>query len=117
MPGEREIFRGIIELKGGSTMKHILATAILVMFLLGSAFAANVFKFTFSDVAYPDGRVGTIQASVKTTKKGSVTVCDYYTNPNDQFAGEFQGTDNTSTDAVDVLNYCESHFGDRTPQN
>ena len=98
-------------------MKHILATAILVMFMLGSAFAANVFKFTFSDVAYPDGRVGTIQASVKTTKKGTITVCGYYTNPNDQFAGEFQGTDNTSTDAVEVLNYCESHFADRTPQN
>jgi hypothetical protein len=98
-------------------MKRIFATAIFGMFLLGSALGANVFKFTFSDVAYPDGRVGTIQASVKTNKKGSVTVCGYYTNPNDQFAGEFQGTDNTSTDAVVVLNYCESHFADRTPQN
>jgi len=98
-------------------MKHILATAILVMFLLGSAFAANVFKFTFTDVSYPDGRVGTITASVKQTKKGAITVCGYNTNPNDQFAGEFQGTDNTSTDAVEVLNYCESHFADRTPQN
>ncbi|HEX8091155.1 MAG TPA: hypothetical protein VF762_20030 [Blastocatellia bacterium] len=98
-------------------MKRILATGILGMFLLGSAIAANVFKYTFTDVAYPDGRVGTIQASVKTTKKSTVTVCGYYTNPNDQFAGEFQGTDNTSTDAVAVQSYCESHFADRTPQN
>ena len=98
-------------------MKRILATAILGMFLVGAALAANTFKFTFSDVAYPDGRVGTIQASVKTTKKGTVTVCDYYTNPNDRFAGEFQGTDNTSTDAVAVQSYCEAHFDDRTPQN
>ena len=98
-------------------MKRIFATGILGMFLLGSALGANAFKFTFSDVAYPDGRVGTIQASVKTTKKGTFTVCGYNTNPNDQFAGEFQGTDNTSTDAAVVLNYCESHFADRTPQN
>ena len=114
---EKRASRGIFELKEGTTMKRIMAVAILGMFLVGSAFAANVFKFTFSDVSYPDGRVGTIQASVKTTKKGTVTVCDYYTNPNDQSAGEFQGDDNTSTDAVDVLNYCESHFADRTPQN
>ena len=97
-------------------MKHILATAILVMFLLGSAFAANVFKFTFTDVSYPDGRVGTITASVKQTKKGAITVCGYNTNPNDQFAGEFQGTDNTSTDAVVIRDYALAHFGERTPQ-
>ena len=98
-------------------MKRIFATGILGMFLLGSAFAANVFKYTFSEVSYPDGRVGTIQASVKTNKKSTITVCDYYTNPNDQSAGEFQGDDNTSTDAVQVKSYCESHFADRTPQN
>jgi hypothetical protein len=98
-------------------MKRILATGILGMFLLGSAIAANVFKYTFTDVAYPDGRVGTIQASVKTTKKGAVTVCDYNSNPNDQYLGQFEGTDNTSTDAVAVQSYCESHFADRTPQN
>ena len=98
-------------------MKRMFATGILGMFLLGSALGANVFKYTFTDVSYPDGRVGTIQASVKTTKKGTITVCGYNTNPNDQFAGEFQGTDNTSTDAADVLNFCESHFADRTPQN
>ena len=98
-------------------MKRIFATGVLGMFLLGSATAANVFKYTFSDVAFPDGRVGTIQASIKTSKKGTVTVCGYYTNPDDRFAGEFQGSDNTSTDAVVVQSYCESHFGDRTPQN
>lgn len=98
-------------------MKRIMLTGILGMFLIGSAFAANVFKYTFTDVAYPDGRVGTITASVKQTKKSTITVCGYNTNPNDQFAGEFQGDDNTSTDAVAVRDYCESHFADRTPQN
>ena len=98
-------------------MKRIIATVVLGMFLLGSALAANVFKFTFSDVAYPDGRVGTIHASVKTTKNGSVTVCDYYSSPDDKSLGEFQGTDNTSTDAVVVRDYALSHFGDRLPLN
>ena len=94
-------------------MKRIIATVVLGMFLLGSALAANVFKFTFSDVAYPDGRVGTIHASVKTTKKDTVTLCDYYSNPNDQSLGQFQGTDNTSTDAVAVRDYCLAHYGER----
>jgi hypothetical protein len=98
-------------------MKRIMATGILGMFLLGSALGANVFKYTFTDVSYPDGRVGTITASVKQTKKSTITVCGYNTNPNDQFAGEFQGDDNTSTDAAVVQSYCESHFDDRTPQN
>jgi hypothetical protein len=91
-------------------MKRILATGTLGMFLLGSAMAANVFKFEFSEVTYPDGRIGTIRASVKTTKKGSITVCGYYSDPNDQYLGQFQDTDNTSTDAVDVRDYCLSHF-------
>ena len=98
-------------------MKRLLPAGVLLMFLLGSALAANVFKFTIADVSYPDGRVGTIQASVKIVKRGDVTVCDYYSNPNDQFLGEFQGTDNASTDAMVVEDYCLQHYADRTPQN
>jgi hypothetical protein len=118
VPARRADFSAacVAEVERRSSMKRIMLTGILGMFLIGSAFA-DTFKYTFSEVAYPDGRVGTIQASVRTTKKGTVTVCDYNTNPNDKFAGEFQGTDNTSTDAAAVQSYCESHFADRTPQN
>ena len=98
-------------------MKRIIATSVLVMILIGSAFAAGVFKMTFPDVTYSDGRNGTITVSVKTTKNGTVTVIDYYSSPNDKFLGEFEGTDNTSTDAVVVRDYALAHFGDRTPQN
>ena len=98
-------------------MKRIIAATVLGMILLGAAFAANTFKFTFPDVTYSDGRQGTITASVKTTKNGTVTVVDFYSSPNDKFLGEFQGTDNTSTDAVVVREYALSHFADRTPQN
>ena len=94
-------------------MKRIIATVVLGMFLLGSILAANVFKFTFTDVAFPDGRVGTIRASVKTTKKDAVTLFDFTSNPNDQSLGQFQGTDNTSTDAAVVRDYCLAHYGER----
>ena len=98
-------------------MKRILSISVLVLFIVGSALAANVFKFTFPDVSYPDGRVGTIQASVKTTRNGSVTVCGYFSDPNDQYLGQFQGSDNTSTDAVVVRDYCVANYANRTPQN
>jgi len=98
-------------------MKRVIAASVLGLVILGSALAANVFKFTFPGVTYSDGRAGTMTASVKTTKQGTVTVIDYYSSPNDLFLGEFQGTDNTSTDAVVVRDYALSHFADRTPQN
>jgi hypothetical protein len=98
-------------------VKRIIATTVLALVLLGSALAANVFKFTFPGVTYSDGRAGTMQVSVKTTKNGNVTVCDYYSSPNDKFLGEYEGTDNTSTDAVVVRDYALSHFVERTPQN
>ena len=98
-------------------MRRTIATSVLVMILLASAFAANVFKFTFPDVTFSDGRAGTITVSIKTTKTGTMTVVDFYSSPNDKFLGEFQGTDNTSTDAVVVRDYALSHFADRTPQN
>lgn len=96
-------------------MRRIFATAVLGMFLLGSAMA-GVFKITFPDVEYSDGRMGTIRASVKTTKRGSVTVCGYFSDPNDQYLGQFEGTDNESTDAVIILGYCLEHFDERSPK-
>jgi hypothetical protein len=68
-------------------------------------------------VTYSDSRVGTIQASVKKTKGSTVTVCDFYSSPDDKWLGVYEGNDNTSTDAVVVRDYALSHFADRTPQN
>jgi hypothetical protein len=97
-------------------MKLAIATSVLGLFLIGSALAANLFKFTFPDVSYPDGRNGTIQASVRINPKSTITVCGYFSSPNDQYLGQFQCTDNTSTDAVVVRDYCLDHFDDRSPQ-
>lgn len=95
-------------------MKRIAVITVLSLLPVVAAHAGNVFKFTFPDVAYPDGRVGTIQAGVKITKKAAVTVCNYYSDPNDQYLGQFQDTDNVSFDAVVVRDYCLGHYGDRT---
>ena len=98
-------------------MKRIIATSVLGLLLLGSALAANTFKFTFPGTTYPDNRTGTIQVSVRATKSGTVTVCDFYSSPDDKWLGVYQGDDNTSTDAVVVRDYALLHFADRTPQN
>ena len=98
-------------------MRRTIAASVLVLVLLASVFAANTYKITFPDATYADGRNGTMTVSIKTTKSGTFTVVDYYSSPNDKFLGEFQGTDNTSTDAVVVREYALSHFVDRTPQN
>ena len=98
-------------------MKRIIAATVLGMVLLGAAFAANTFKFTFPGTTYSDGRNGTIQVSVRATNKGTVTVCDFYSSPDDKWLGVYQGNDNTSTDAVVVRDYALSHYADRTPQN
>ena len=95
-------------------MKRTLTAAILLAFASTAANAA-VTKLTFTNVTFSDGQTGTIHASVKTTKSGTVTLCDYSTNPNDQSAGQFQGTDNTATDGAAVQAYCLAHFAERTP--
>lgn len=94
-------------------IKQTLCAALFGVFVVGSAQAANVFKFTFPDVAYPDGSLGTLRASVKLVKRDSVTVCGYFADPNDSFLGQFEGTDNRSADASVVLEYCLAHFNER----
>ena len=101
-------------------MKRVLLSGILGVFILGSAFAASAVKYTFTDVQFTDasGNVvatGTIQAGVKTTKKTQVITCNYFTNPNDQYAGDFEATDNTinGDSATAVRSFCEQNFQNR----
>ena len=89
------------------------ATAIAIgLLLMPAAQADNVYKFTFADVEYPDGTFGTIRAGVKIVRRSNVTVCDYF-GPSDQYLGQYQNTDNTSTDAVVVEAYCLNRFPSR----
>lgn len=88
--------------------------------MLGSAIAAGGVKYTFTEAQFRDasGNViatGTIQAGVKTTRKSQVINCGYYTNPNDQYVGEFESTDRTvnGDSAESVRSFCEANFENR----
>jgi len=93
-------------------MKTIASAIAISLLLLSTAQAANIYKFTFADVEYPDGTFGTVRAGVKIVKRSNVTVCDYY-GPSDQYLGQYQNTDNASTDAPVVESYCLAHFPSR----
>jgi hypothetical protein len=95
-------------------MKRYIAASAFLLALAAAAVAQNV-KLTFSEVAYPDGREGTIQTSVKTNGNGSqITVCTYFSDPNEQFLGQFQANTNFSpVVADDVKQFCLAHFGER----
>jgi hypothetical protein len=93
-------------------MKTIASAIAISLLLLSTAQAANVYKFTFADVEYPDGTFGTVRAGVKIVKRSNVTVCDYY-GPSDQYLGQYQNTDNASTDAPVVESYCLAHYPSR----
>jgi hypothetical protein len=93
-------------------MKAIASAIAVGLLVLSTAQAANIYKFTFTDVEYPDATFGTVRAGVKIVKRSTVTVCDYY-GPSDQFLGEYQDTDNASTDAPVVEAYCLAHFPSR----
>ena len=61
--------------------------------------AAGGVKFTFTDVSLVDASgaetMGTVQAVVKTQKTGQIITCSYFLDPNNQYAGQFQGIANT----------------------
>ena len=94
-------------------MKRIVYTIAASLLLVASAQAANVFKFTFTDVDFPepDG-FGTIRAGVKIVKRSSFTVCEYF-SPSDQYLGKYQNTDNNSSNAADVEKYCLDNYARR----
>jgi hypothetical protein len=101
-------------------MKRALLSGFLGMFILGSAFATSAVKYTFTDVQFVDASgavvgTGTIQAGVKTTRKSTVVNCGYFTNPNDQFAGEFEAINPpVNVDSASaVQSFCEANFANR----
>lgn len=101
-------------------MKRVLLSAILGVFILGSAFAATSVKYVFQGAQFRDasGQVvatGTIQAGVKTTRKTQVITCNYFVSPNDQYAGDFETDDPTinADSAAAVLNVCETNYANR----
>ena len=85
----------------------------------GFGVASGGVKFTFTDVSLVDANgaetMGTVQAVVKTQKTGQIITCSYFLDPNNQYAGQFQGIDNTvnADSAEAICDYCEQNFGGR----
>ena len=104
-------------------MKRVLLSGIMGAFIFASAFAATSVKFTFSEVDFVDASgtvvaTGTIQAAVKTNKNNDLITCSYFTDPTNQYVGQFQGTDPTvnGDSAADVRSFCERNFQNRQVQ-
>lgn len=70
-------------------------------------------KFEFADVLFPDGTTGTIRAASKLTNNGQDTDCAYFT-PTDDYLGQFDTQDFSSSDADTVRQFCLDHYADRT---
>ena len=95
-------------------MKRFVLAGALLLALVAAGFAEMV-KLTVSDVVYPDGREGTIQIAVKTSGNGSqVTVCSYFSDPNEQYLGQFQAKTGFSPVVVDeVKQFCLANYSNR----
>lgn len=93
--------------------RSVFTIAISLLLVAPTLHAANVYKYTFTDVTTLDGKTLTIRAGVKIVKRSNVTVCGYYDALSDQFLGQYENTDNASTNAPDVEQYCLLHYPDR----
>jgi hypothetical protein len=60
--------------------KLIATIALLSALVLTASAFAGVTKFTLSDVTYPDGTTGEIEAGVKDTNKSDLTNCAYFSD-------------------------------------
>ena len=97
-------------------MRKLIALAVVVattLALAGTA-QAKVTKYTFNDVAFPDGTSGEIEASVKTTNKSQLVYCGYFSSGYADSLGYYQQfTDSPPTTADGVETFCLDHYGDR----
>ena len=93
----------------------LVAALACTLAFAGSALgAATNAKFTFENVAFPNGTVGTIQAASKTTGNGgTLTNCGFYDSAG-KYLGQFQSASFASQDAADVRQFCLANFDNRT---
>ena len=95
-------------------MRRFFAFASVAMGLaMALALAGPVTKFVFPDTTYPDGNMGTLRASSKITKKSTTTTCSYFSDPNEQYLGQFESLEFASADAATVLQFCLDNYDSR----
>jgi hypothetical protein len=90
------------------------ASACTLAFAASALGAAANAKFTFENVTFPNGTIGTIQAGSKTTGNGSTfTNCGFYDSAG-KYLGQFQSATFASDDAAAVRQFCLANFDNRT---
>lgn len=95
-------------------MKRTLALAMVGALIWVAPAAAATSKFTFDGVTFSDGTAGVIEAGVKVVRKGTVTVCDYYTEGHVTYLGQFQSNEFASSDPDTVKQFCLDNYVNRS---
>ncbi len=97
-------------------MRLLPIVLLLALALFTGGASAAVTKYTFDGVTFSDGTAGVVEASVKTTSKSHVTVCNYYSTGHVDFLGYYQDYNGafTSTDPGAVEQFCLDHYAERT---
>lgn len=86
----------------------VIGIALITTFL-----SAEEVQFTFKHVPFPDGRVGTILVTSKSTEGHRLTTCVYYSDPYDEYLGQYQNNHFTSSKADTLKQFCLVHYQER----
>lgn len=90
------------------------ALTLLLSFAVATAVHAAATKYSFEDVVI-DGQTVEIEASVKThNKKPDFSQCTYFSEDYQSALGYYSDDVNAGDTAGDVLDFCVSHFDERT---
>lgn len=96
------------------TVTAVAGAAAAVALAVPSAHAATV-KFEFDDVTFPDGRAGTIYASVKEmNKKDDNVYCQYQSSDHEYLGYYLEFVGDAPSDAASVLEFCLANYDMRT---
>lgn len=96
--------------------KLSIVTLALVLFAVSvvPTFAAVLTKYTFNDVVFSDSTLGELETSVKKTRQGYYTTCNYYSDGYVEYLGYYSDTQNVGSDSETVLNYCLEEYSNRS---
>ena len=87
---------------------------VLLAFPMATVVRAATTKYTFNNVTIND-RIVEIEASVKSTNNSGFSTCSYYSDDYLSYLGYYDEAVVAGTTSQEVLNFCVSHFDDRTP--
>lgn len=93
-------------------MLRTILFSILLLAFFATPVSAAATKYGFNDVVI-DGQVVEIEASVKNTRRGAYSTCNYYSDNYIDYLGMYAEATLAGTTAQQVLDFCVGHFSDR----